>query len=52
MTKYSTNSKVDFYFEKAEKWKAEIEEMRKIVLDCHLSEELKWGCPCYYLRRR
>ncbi|URM37456.1 YdeI/OmpD-associated family protein [Flavobacterium anhuiense] len=47
MTKYSTNSKVDFYFEKAEKWKAEIEEMRKIVLDCHLSEELKWGSPCY-----
>ncbi|MHC0447162.1 YdeI/OmpD-associated family protein [Flavobacterium sp. 3-218] len=47
MTKYSGNSKVDFYFEKAEKWKSEIEEMRDIVLDCHLSEELKWGCPCY-----
>jgi len=47
MTKYSTNSKVDFYFEKAEKWKAEIEQMREIVLDCHLSEELKWGSPCY-----
>lgn len=47
MTKHSTNSKVDFYFEKAEKWKAEIEQMRGIVLDCHLSEELKWGSPCY-----
>lgn len=47
MTKYSTNSKVDFYFEKDQKWKAEIEEMREIVLDCHLSEELKWGSPCY-----
>ncbi|WP_125723785.1 YdeI/OmpD-associated family protein [Flavobacterium ustbae] len=47
MTKYSENSKVDFYFEKAEKWKSEIEQMRAIVLDCHLSEELKWGCPCY-----
>lgn len=47
MTKYSTNSKVDFYFEKAEKWKKEIEQMREIVLDCHLSEELKWGSPCY-----
>ncbi|MET3028307.1 DUF1801 domain-containing protein [Flavobacterium sp. UW10123] len=47
MTKYSTNPKVDFYFEKAEKWKAEIEQMREIVLDCHLSEELKWGSPCY-----
>ncbi|MDQ6529465.1 DUF1801 domain-containing protein [Flavobacterium sp. LHD-85] len=47
MTKYSTNSKVDFYFEKAEKWKDEIEQMREIVLDCHLSEEWKWGSPCY-----
>ena len=47
MTKYSGNSKVDFYFEKAEKWKSEIEQMRDIVLDCHLAEELKWGCPCY-----
>lgn len=47
MTKYSTDSKVDFYFEMAEKWKAEIEQMREIVLDCHLSEELKWGSPCY-----
>jgi uncharacterized protein YdeI (YjbR/CyaY-like superfamily) len=46
MTKHSTNSKVDFYFEKAEKWKAEIEQMREIVLDWHLSEELKWGSPC------
>ncbi|WP_343589759.1 DUF1801 domain-containing protein [Flavobacterium sp.] len=47
MTKHSANSKVDFYFEKAEKWRAEIEQMREIVLDCHLSEELKWGSPCY-----
>ena len=47
MTAYSENSKVDFYFEKAEKWKAELEQLRDIVLDCHLSEELKWGCPCY-----
>lgn len=47
MMKYSANSKVDFYFKNAEKWKAEIEQMREIVLDCHLSEELKWGSPCY-----
>jgi len=47
MAQYATNPKVDFYFEKAEKWKAEIEQMREIVLDCHLSEELKWGSPCY-----
>jgi uncharacterized protein YdeI (YjbR/CyaY-like superfamily) len=41
------NPKVDFYFEKAEKWQKELEKLRTIVLDCHLTEELKWGCPCY-----
>lgn len=41
------NPKVDFYFNKAGKWQKELEELRRIVLDCHLTEELKWGCPCY-----
>ena len=41
------NPKVDFYFNKAGKWQEEIGKLRTIVLDCGLSEELKWGCPCY-----
>ncbi|MEP6676147.1 MAG: DUF1801 domain-containing protein [Ferruginibacter sp.] len=41
------NSKVDFYFKKAGKWQNEIMLLRTIILDCHLNEELKWGCPCY-----
>jgi len=41
------NPKVDFYFDKAEKWQAEYVKLRTITLDCNLSEELKWGCPCY-----
>jgi uncharacterized protein YdeI (YjbR/CyaY-like superfamily) len=41
------NPKVDFFFSKAKKWKEEFEELRTIVLDCGLSEELKWGKPCY-----
>lgn len=41
------NPKVDWYFDKAEKWQEEIKALRNIVLDCHLTEELKWGCPCY-----
>lgn len=41
------NPKVDFYFRKAKKWQKEIEKLRTIVLDCHLTEELKWGVPCY-----
>ncbi len=42
-----TNPKVDFYFTKAKKWQEELQELRTIVLDCQLSEELKWGVPCY-----
>lgn len=41
------NSKVDFYFTKAKKWQDEIRKLRAIILDCHLTEELKWGVPCY-----
>ena len=41
------NDKVDFYFTKANNWQEEIKQLRSIVLDCHLTEELKWGCPCY-----
>ena len=41
------NPKVDFYFSKAKKWQEEFEKLRTIILDCGLTEELKWGCPCY-----
>jgi len=43
------NPKVDFYFDKATRWKEELEQLRKIVLDCGLTEKLKWGVPCYTL---
>ena len=42
-----TNPKVDWYFSKAKKWKQESKKLRTIVLDCGLTEELKWGKPCY-----
>jgi uncharacterized protein YdeI (YjbR/CyaY-like superfamily) len=45
------NPKVDFYFNKAGKWQEEVEQLRSIVLDCGLTEELKWGCPCYTFRK-
>ncbi|HEY4061287.1 MAG TPA: YdeI family protein [Puia sp.] len=41
------NPKVDFFFDKAKKWQEEFEKLRTIILDCGLTEELKWGCPCY-----
>ena len=43
------NPKVDFYFNKAGRWQEAIEQLRLLVLDCGLKEELKWGCPCYQL---
>src|SRR6478736_443812 len=45
------NPKVDFYFSKANKWQEEIRQLRTIVLGCGLSEELKWGCPCYTFQK-
>ncbi len=41
------NPKVDFFFDKAKKWQKELEQLRKIMLACGLTEELKWGVPCY-----
>ena len=41
------NAKVDWFFNKAARWQEEYEKLRMIVLDCGLTEELKWGCPCY-----
>ena len=41
------NPKVDFFFSKAKKWQGEFKKLRTIILDCGLTEELKWGVPCY-----
>jgi uncharacterized protein YdeI (YjbR/CyaY-like superfamily) len=41
------NPKVDRYLEKSDKWQEELEKLRTILLDCGLTEEFKWGCPCY-----
>ena len=46
------NPKVDFYFEKATRWQEEIKKLRTIALDCGLTEELKWGCPCYLFEKK
>jgi uncharacterized protein YdeI (YjbR/CyaY-like superfamily) len=47
-----TNPKVDWYFLKAKTWREEYEELRQIILDCGLTEELKWGCPCYTSQKK
>lgn len=39
--------KVDQFLKKAERWQREMTEVRRIALACALTEELKWGKPCY-----
>ncbi len=41
------NPEVDWFFTKATQWQEEYDALRLLVLDCGLTEELKWGCPCY-----
>src|SRR5580700_9648821 len=41
------NPEVEFFFSKAQKWQKEFKKLRKIILACPLTEELKWGKPCY-----
>lgn len=46
------NPKVDFYFDTAKSWQKELKLLRVIALDTGLSEELKWGVPCYTLEKK
>ena len=36
----------------AKKWQKETDKLRKIVLGCDLTEELKWGKPCFTYQKR
>jgi uncharacterized protein YdeI (YjbR/CyaY-like superfamily) len=45
------NPKVDGYLRKAKKWQEEFKKLRRIILDCQLTEELKWGKPCYSFQK-
>ncbi len=51
MTKSRPNLKVDFFFNKATQWQPEFKTLRTIILACGLTEELKWGVPCYTHRQ-
>ena len=42
---------VDSYLRKAAKWREEVATLRRILLDCQLTEELKWGKPCYTFQK-
>jgi uncharacterized protein YdeI (YjbR/CyaY-like superfamily) len=46
------NPKVNWFFDKDTPWKESYEKLRSVVLDCGLTEELKWGCPCYTINKK
>jgi len=46
------NPKVDRFLRDAKKWQPEFRKLRAIILDCQLTEELKWGTPCYTFQNR
>ncbi len=41
------NPKVDAFVKRAPRWRQEMDKLREIALDCGLSEDLKWGKPCF-----
>ena len=45
------NPTVDGYLRRAKKWQKEMEKLRRISLACGLTEELKWGKPCYTFQK-
>jgi uncharacterized protein YdeI (YjbR/CyaY-like superfamily) len=45
------NPKVDAYLGKNKKWQGELGKLRMFVLDCQLTEEFKWGVPCYTFQK-
>lgn len=66
MTGRKMNTKVDTYFTegcgrcplggtpdcKVNDWQAELKKLSRIILDCQLTEELKWGVPCYTVQKK
>jgi len=51
MTKSTMNPKVDAFLKEATKWQAETAKLRAILLECQLTEEFKWGQPCYTFQK-
>ena len=46
------NPKVDAFLRREKTWASEFRKLREIILDCGLTEELKWGVPCYTVEKR
>ena len=46
------NPKVDGYVRKSKQWQEELQKLRTIILDCGLTEEVKWRVPCYTFQEK
>lgn len=46
------NPKVDAFLSREQKWQKEFEKLRSIVFECGLTEDFKWGVPCYTYQNR
>ena len=51
-TPVKKNPKVDEFLRKTKTWREEFEKLRAIILDCRLTEDFKWGVPCYTLEKK
>jgi uncharacterized protein YdeI (YjbR/CyaY-like superfamily) len=51
-TPVKKNPKVDEFLRKTKTWREECETLRAIILDCRLTEDFKWGVPCYTLEKK
>ncbi|MFE6078489.1 YdeI family protein [Paenibacillus sp. NPDC057886] len=49
MTNTNGTRKVEGYLKKLKTWKEESTKLREIILDCELTEDMKWMHPCYML---
>ena len=52
MTTSRKNPDVELFLSEVKQWQAEMEKLRKIILDCGLTEELKWRFPCYTFQKK
>ncbi|KUO94788.1 YdeI/OmpD-associated family protein [Ferroacidibacillus organovorans] len=52
MTDNRLNPKVDAFLNKSKNWKEEYEALRRIALDCDLTEDFKWMHPCYTFEKK
>jgi len=50
MTNNKANPRVDAFIANAKKWQEEFKKLRTILLDSELTEDFKWGGPCYTLQ--